>query len=422
MAKRDSKMILPALRGHMGDWVYYSALMSMSELAHRVKYAHELRPRKDHEMSKFIQRALESTSRVKKISSYLNTQERFFNSLVLAMYGGEPTWLDIALKKKSEEAAAVAKYMQGWRSESLGFLELTGKEKIFALDGQHRLAGIKDAIKNNHDLGDELVSVLFVGHKNTKAGNMRTRRLFTTLNKTAVKVNRRDIIALDEDDVMAIVARNLVETHDWFKPPRISLASSSNIPKTDFTALTTITSLYDTLKILFSKGMGVRNEVLRFNRPPDQQLEKFERYALDYFECLRKSFPEFADYVSRTSEQVVGSAPRNDAGGHILFRPIGLEVITDSYCTLKRSSDLNQSQISDKLSKLPTSLSDEPYAGLIWNPRKQSINVKGKALSKRLVQYMLEGAEDEAELLADYRKALEGIEDADKRKLPGLIQ
>lgn len=422
MAKSDNKMVLPALRGHMGDWVYYSALMSMGELAQRVRYAHELRPRKDHEMSKFIQRALENTSRVKKISSYLNTEERFFNSLVLAMYGGDPTWLDIALKKKSEEAAAVAKYMQGWRSDSLGFLELTGKEKIFALDGQHRLAGIKDAIEKNDSLGDELVSVLFVGHKNTKQGNMRTRRLFTTLNKTAVKVNRRDIIALDEDDVMAIITRKLVETHDWFKPPRISLASSSNIPKTDFTALTTVTSLYDTLKLLFSKCMGFRNDDLRFNRPSDEQLEKFEEYALDYFEFLRNSFSDFKDYVSWSSEQVIDSALRNDTGGHVIFRPIGLEIMTESYCSLKRSGDWDRSQIVSKFSKLPTSLSAEPYSGLIWNPRKQAINVKGKAVCKRVIHYMLTGAGDEKELLADYRKALEGVENADQRELPVVIQ
>ncbi len=64
MVKSDNKMVLPALRGHMGDWVYYSALMSMGELAQRVRYAHELRPRNDHEMSKFIQRALENARKL----------------------------------------------------------------------------------------------------------------------------------------------------------------------------------------------------------------------------------------------------------------------------------------------------------------------------------------------------------------------
>ena len=58
MAKADERMILPALRGRMGDWVYYSALIPMGELSKRVKYAHELRKRDERAMSDFIQRAL----------------------------------------------------------------------------------------------------------------------------------------------------------------------------------------------------------------------------------------------------------------------------------------------------------------------------------------------------------------------------
>jgi len=277
MVTKREPMVLPALRGAMGDWAYYATLMPMSEIAVRVNYAHDLRQHDERVMSNFIQRALDETSRVKQIAEYLETPEHFFNSLVLAMYGGDPGWLDISLKEKSKEARAVSEYMKGWGVNSLGFLELTGKEKIFALDGQHRLAGIKSAIKKNAELSEELVSVIVVGHKNTKAGNIRTRRLFTTLNKTAVKVRKRDIIALDEDDVMAILARKFVETHQWFRPPKISLTSSINMPVSDFTSLTTIVNLYDVMKLLFSRGMGYRNDTLRFNRPSDAQLATYVR-------------------------------------------------------------------------------------------------------------------------------------------------
>ena len=48
------------------------------------------------------------------------------------------------------------------------------------------------------------VSVIFVAHEATSQGLERTRRLFTTLNKTDRPVSKGDIIALDEDDVVAI--------------------------------------------------------------------------------------------------------------------------------------------------------------------------------------------------------------------------
>lgn len=418
MAKDEDTMVLPALRGRMGDWVYYSALIPMAELSKRVKYAHELRPPDERAMSDFIQRALETTIRVRQIAKYLETEERFFNSLVLAMYGGHPSWLDISLKEKSEEARAVSEYVRGWGVDSMGFLELTGKEKIFALDGQHRLAGIKEAVRKNEELASELVSIIFVVHENTKAGNIRARRLFTTLNKTAVKVRKKDIIALDEDDVMAILTRKLVEGHGWFRVPKISLASSTNIPKADSTAFTTIVSLYDTLKLLFSRGMGYRNEILRFNRPSDKQLEAYEDYAMGFFQCLHDSFPEVGDYFDAEIQEIKGNALRDPQGGHLLFRPIGLEIIADNYCTLRRSKGLNNWEICRLFAELPVSLSEEPYCGLLWNPRKQAIISKSKTVAKRIVSYMLGSEVNESSLISDYRRALEGIEGADRRNLP----
>ena len=69
-------------------------------------------------------------------------------------------------------------------------MTLRGDEKLFALDGQHRLAGINRAIRDGMSGSDDEVSVIFLGHKNTDDGLKATRRLFTTLNKTARPVSR----------------------------------------------------------------------------------------------------------------------------------------------------------------------------------------------------------------------------------------
>ena len=87
--------------------------------------------------------------------------------------------------------------------ESVGFLTLRGDEKLFPLDGQHRLAGIKRAMRDGVTHSDDAVSVIFLGHRNTADGLEATRRLFTTLNKTARPVSKSAVIALDEDDVTA---------------------------------------------------------------------------------------------------------------------------------------------------------------------------------------------------------------------------
>src|SRR4051812_47330495 len=192
----------PALRGIFGDWVYYTCLMSMREVTERLSFASDIH--KSQQLSDWIQRQLKG-KRSKQIADYLlGEKQRFFNSMVVAIYEGDPAWhgfshlkpvtTDIDLEDVPDDVEA-----------SVGFLSFVGDEKIFAVDGQHRLAGMKEAIKQNAKLGDDEVSLVLVAHKTTRAGMQRTRRLFTTLNKTAVPVGKGEIIALDENDVMAIV-------------------------------------------------------------------------------------------------------------------------------------------------------------------------------------------------------------------------
>ena len=134
---------------------------------------------------------------------------------------------------------------------TVGFLRFEGKEKLFALDGQHRLSGIKLAIEEETlPIEDELPDI-FVAHRKNKTGMERTRRLFVTLNKTAVAVPKRDIIALDEDDVPAICVRWLVEQHPYFSKERIAFNETSNLPVEDRHSFTSIVALYDSLLALF---------------------------------------------------------------------------------------------------------------------------------------------------------------------------
>ena len=196
--------------------------MQLGVLADRVSFANELH--KNKALSQLIQRQLRE-GRSTEIAHYLNSNpERFFNSLVVAVYGGEPSWsaldavrpnsTDLDVNDLSEDAIA-----------SIGFLGLSGDEALFALDGQHRLAGIEEALKSNPALAKDEISVIFVAHGNDEKGLRRTRGLFTTLNKTARPVDKGEIIALDEADVMAITARDLVENDPRFSEDRIHVTS-----------------------------------------------------------------------------------------------------------------------------------------------------------------------------------------------------
>lgn len=207
---KSKELTLPALRAHMGDWVYYITFLQMEEIAKRIELAEDIHP--SSTLKEMIQRQI--TDRANPIAEYLlNQSQRFFNSLIVGVYGGSPNWLELAIEtNRLFDAETLPLSLQG----ALGFLQLDGNEILFAIDGQHRVQGIKQALKENDELKHDEVSVIFVAHRKESDGLEQTRRLFTTLNRYAKPVKKSEIIALDEDDTIAIITRKLVEEHQLF--------------------------------------------------------------------------------------------------------------------------------------------------------------------------------------------------------------
>ena len=386
--KSPSPIILPALRGIMGDWVYYSCLMDLHELSSRVLFAEEVH--RNTRLSDMIQRRLKG-HRSSEIAFYLKNQtERFFNSLVIATYDGQPNWHALSDVRQQSEIME----LRDLREEtvaSVGFLTLQGDEKLFALDGQHRLAGIKKAVKAGveQDQHDE-VSVIFVGHKATRKGLERTRRLFTTLNRTARPVSKGDIIALDEDDVMAICVRRLIEETALFKGERIAFVANNNIPVVNTTSLTTIGNLYDLLTILFTDAdfkLKKRKSDLQRIRPNDEDLYAYFQFAKIYFQQLRKSFKELGAFFSAQDTHTVVVKYRGVRRGSALFRPIGLEIFTRIVARL--SHDMTLAKAVNLTAKLPRTLDAAPYEGLMWDSSNQTILPGHKVTLREILLFMV---------------------------------
>lgn len=399
-------LVLPSLRGNFGDWIYYSCLMPLAEIGARVSYADEVHESKA--LSDLIQRVLEGP-RAAHIAAYVEaTPDRFFNSLVLAVYGGAPEWLDIGGFKSHDPSLRSLLSQQA--EDSVGFLQLSGKEDIFAIDGQHRLAGIKKALAGGRAVLDEQVPVILVGHKKTAVGLQRTRRLFTTLNKTAVPVRKRDIIALDEDDVMAIIARRLVETDDRFRSPKIAVVASPNIPVSNQTCLTTITNLYDVLKILFVHISGRKSDRgLRFNRPSDDRLDEYHVAADEYFTALGTTFPAVRELFSTTKPETVTPLYRRKDGGHLLYRPVGLEIFTRTVVRRAAEQSIGLKDAVASLGALPMELGAPPYVDVLWDSVRGTVRLRGKSVARDLMAYMGGMSVNKNALLADYRLA-KGLE------------
>ena len=383
-------LILPGLRGHIGDWVYYSTLMELGAIAERVAFAKELHKAK--KLSDYIQRKLK-TSRQREIARYLTgTDQRFLNAIVVAVYDGDPLWHQLGDVYASVTSPYLSDLSATTRS-ALGFLELSGSEKLFALDGQHRLSGLQKAVKDDPTIREETSPVLLVAHSTDREGLVRTRRLFTTLNKHARPVTKGQIIALDEDDPIAIVTRLVVENDKRFAGDTIAFGDSNSLGPDDSTALTTLIALYQILEVLLSKlDHRFRSQVLESikhkSRPEEDVLTGCLELSTRFFKLFAEHFPAINGYFRARNKQRWVARYRNSDGGHILYRPIGIVMFARLIVEYARSQRRLRTAFH-RAAQLPQMLTEPGYNKVIWQPVSGTMVVGRKKWSEDFLRMTL---------------------------------
>ncbi len=352
------QLVVPALRAHMGDWFYYVAVMKLAEVARRVRLAEELHTSKT--LNELIQRQV--TARSEEIKKYLLTQkQRLFNALVVGVYDGAPRWHELALRKSVRfDPSGLPADLDG----ILGVLVLRGDEKFFAIDGQHRVVGIKAAVEGSSKIGEEEVTAIFVAHRNDASGLQRTRRLFTTLNRYAKPVSKKDIIALDEDDVVAIVTRRLLDSHPLLKD-RVSETKTRHIPVSDKRNFTTMVFVYDATEvIIISPGRSARQ--FKAFRPSEEEIDRMYRVARKFWDSIVANVEAVHKVARAKPEAGVAGEFRHREGGHLVFRPIGLLLVARVVRALV-DSGVTLEEAARRVSHVPMDLAGDPWRGLLWD-------------------------------------------------------
>lgn len=394
-------MKIPAIRAQIGTWIYYVATLTFKEVATYVK-------RVDNELhrSKLLRDMLQRsiTSNYESIANYIeNQEERFFNALILAVYDGEPEWHEVRLE-----------YDNGDEFYNLGILELTGEEKIFPVDGQHRVEGIKKVLSESTDYDDEKIPVVFIGHKADAEGMQRSRRLFSTLNRYAKPVSMRDIIALDEDDIVAIVSRDLIEGHPLFTNGRILDSKTKAIPESNTSAFTTIITFYECNKELLwllikdknvynvggkkIKGKTKLKEYVRI-RPDDNEITAYKTLCQDFWDDLINSFPSLSDYsiMPRPDSREY----RNRDGGLLLFRPVALIPFVRTTVRIVQHQGSSFSEVFRHLPIQLLNLNNIIWKNILWNADKRTMIMNNQNLTERILLYFWDDtALTEIELLS----------------------
>ena len=267
----------------------------------------------------YLQRDLKP--RVNKITDYLKTRDnRFFNSILLGVFDAVPNWVEFELKTLAEKMNISETSLI---HTSMGVMSFSGSEKIFAIDGQHRVEGIRSGHKTfSERLISDKYPVIFLAHIDTKEGKVRTRRLFCDINKNAVPVSEGDRVIIDEDDICAIVTRRLyADYHPFQKGKDIAVTERKEVliegKRERFTSLLAVFTACKRLKRLVKMVPG------SLQSDPANVAELY-KVATEYFDFIIKHEKSLNHYFG---SNLRNPAARRKANKNLLFRPAGLEVL-----------------------------------------------------------------------------------------------
>lgn len=397
MSKKQ--LVLPCLRAKIGDWIYYVTVMQFSEISARVSMVDEIH--KSEGLKTLIQRQVKS--RTKIIVEYLKSQkQRFFNALIIGMYGGEPYYQDLDVQKfEGIEEDSLA-----YLNNTFGIMVLSGDEKLFAIDGQHRIKAIKDVLKDTESLRAEEVPVIFVAHQKTPDGLTRTRRLFSTLNRYAKPVSKSEIIAIDEEDNCAIITRNLVEDFSLLKD-RIDFKQTRSINTKNKTAFTNIIVLYDFVsailtnqKLFGQKVSGEDHKTFTHRRASDKVISEKQAIIQNLLTEMFEELPPLKNFLSS------GKVNREHKGTSLLFRPIGQNIF---FSCLKLAMDHKRKpQLLNHFAEDDFSLGNTFWKRIFWDSETERIKTD-KDLQKFAFQLILQKVGVQVQLTEKNKKVFKSF-------------
>ena len=329
-----------------------------------------------------MQRAPDWTRQI-ALTAYLLANKNHKFTTILAVI--EPAWINEATHDNWDEDGRAIKNAIDFEpldsNGSIGLLDIENVT-IYALDGQHRIMGIKGIqdlqennfflkTRNNKPKGDsisreefltglgvdssilnrileETLSIEFipavVTGETREEARRRLRSYFVSINTYAKKVSKGEGSLLDEEDGYKIVAKDLALEHPIFQTPgenkhRINMQDQA-IPKTS-NWITTLEAITNMSERFLSKTDESRNNKWQNKfkgkgslkiRPSEEELNKAKKEFKTFLDLMH-NLSIFQKIDRGESVQKLREFPdkKNENNeGHLLLRPIGQQILADA--------------------------------------------------------------------------------------------
>lgn len=190
---------IPALKARMGDREYYVGTMPLGLVGKLVSYAEEVEGwDRSTDPSLKTQRELNWKRIQEEMAPYLiENPNHFYSAIVVEVR-------DYADPSKELDWRPVT--IDGSDDLGFGMLCFDGTESMLPLDGQHRWASIREAIRQKPELAKEKLAVIFVHHISRE----RSQMMFSDLNRYAKAPAKSINLLFDHRDPYSVAAKRII--------------------------------------------------------------------------------------------------------------------------------------------------------------------------------------------------------------------
>ena len=351
-------IVIPAIAGRLGNTDYFETTMKVRDLVHAVRPPREMDNWANFSIEERMQREPDKKRIRAQLAPYIaKSADRFFGSIIVLVYKGEITFEPMSDLTKSVPAA----YRQN--AKRIGFITIDGGTLI-VLDGQHRLLALRMVQQGEipgefaPNVGEDEVCVVFLTFEN----DMKTRRIFNTVNRYAKQTSRGDNIITSEDDGYAIVSRRLLrETASLGKPTNIVNWKSNTLTKRS-TQFTTISAVYETVKLILpSHGIEKLPEQ---ERPTEEDLERYLTFASEVWDGLLQGIMPYKLAIDDPSK--IPAMREDIARTALLFKPAAQIALVDALLRAVDNGKLKIAEAIERANRIPDWSMDAPvWQGVI---------------------------------------------------------
>lgn len=405
----------------------------------------------DESIAESVKQRAPDWRRQPAIAAYLaHDKRRKFGTIIAVM---NPAWVDDPMHQNwgqgTPEARAV-KSAFNWTPldarGQVGILDLDDT-LIYALDGQHRVMGIRglqelldghlqmknqdgtvkpkaEVIKKddflkmfkmdvaglqgllNETITIELIPAVLTGETRSES-SQRIRSVFITINAYAQATGQSETTLLDESDGFAIIARKAGTLHPLFKNDRVNW-KNSNLPQRTrwYTTLETLKNmaaeyllqvhpeLKDSWQPKFKGQVPIR--------PDESEVETARQEFFDLLDRVR-NLPVFQGLESGDDLDEVRLFPdgKTTGKGHLLVRPVGQVILAKAVGGLIREG-LSLHDIFDKLNKwdaeggFTQQTPESIWYGITYDFGGNKMGTRvNENMAAKLLAYMIRGAKED---------------------------